>query len=132
MTGFLKDDKKKRFSGLLIALCCHHRCEYSSYTGKDYLKKSGFEKKEFPILCSIASWATCATGKNRSAVIEEDEEKTRLIKERENIGRKVKTLLNWGRIEYLRNLGFECHLVHYTSVDVSLENVCIIGVLNKS
>ncbi|XP_043287308.1 tRNA:m(4)X modification enzyme TRM13 homolog [Venturia canescens] len=131
LAELLKEDRKNRISGLLIALCCHHRCEYASYTGKDYLEKSGFEKEEFPILCSIASWATCATGKSRNATGEENEEKKKLIKERENIGLKVKSLLNWGRTEYLRNLGFECNLIHYTTSDVSLENMCMVGVSKK-
>lgn len=49
------------------------------------------------------------------------------FKEREEMGRRVKMLLNWGRLEFLKNAGFDCQLVHYTSMDFSLENVCIIA-----
>lgn len=47
--------------------------------------------------------------------------------ERELIGYKVKTLLNWGRLEYLKNIGFEGSLFRYISSDVSLENMCIVA-----
>lgn len=54
-------DNKSRGSnyGLVIAFCCHHKCEYKSYIGKEYLEQCKFLPNEFPILCSIASWATC-------------------------------------------------------------------------
>ncbi|XP_011869225.1 PREDICTED: tRNA:m(4)X modification enzyme TRM13 homolog isoform X2 [Vollenhovia emeryi] len=47
--------------GLIVAFCCHHKCEYSSYVGREYLRQCGFTADEFPILCSIVSWATCGS-----------------------------------------------------------------------
>ncbi|XP_078042850.1 tRNA:m(4)X modification enzyme TRM13 homolog isoform X3 [Augochlora pura] len=122
-------------NGVVIAFCCHHRCEFASYVGKQYLEQCGFISSEFPILCSIASWATCGSISSR---LHADSDKqnnpkvTRYTKnltssERETIGRKVKTLLNWGRLEFLNKIGFECKLVYYTTTNVSLENMCIIA-----
>lgn len=68
-----EDDKSiRKISGLIIAFCCHHRCEYSSYVGKKYLESCNFSADEFPILCSIASWATCGFEKNAKINNHED------------------------------------------------------------
>ncbi|XP_057334873.1 tRNA:m(4)X modification enzyme TRM13 homolog [Microplitis mediator] len=115
-------------SGLIIAFCCHHRCEYISYVGKKYLKECGFTPEEFPILCSIASWATCGTGKNRQSNSTDKESSEDMKRERrESIGRKVKSLLNWGRIKYLDSMGFDSKLYYYTRLEVSLENMCVVA-----
>ncbi|XP_076649306.1 tRNA:m(4)X modification enzyme TRM13 homolog [Halictus rubicundus] len=122
----MQDKPVCNVNGIVIAFCCHHRCEYASYVGKHYLEQCGFTLSEFPILCSIASWATCGSNKQH------DSKNTRYAKiltssEREAIGRKVKTLLNWGRLEFLNSIGFESRLVYYTTTDVSLENMCIVA-----
>ncbi len=106
--------------GIVIAFCCHHQCEYSQYVGHKYLEQEGFSKDEFPILCKIASWATCG-------IIKKDTEES----ERESIGRKVKTLLNWGRLQYLNDFGFNCKLVQYTNKDSTLENMCIVATYSE-
>ncbi|XP_076760004.1 tRNA:m(4)X modification enzyme TRM13 homolog [Xylocopa sonorina] len=130
--------------GLIIAFCCHHRCEYASYVGKAFLEQCGFTLNEFTVLCSIASWATCGSGLSKATKIirkngntENNTENTRTnvktlaAKEKEDIGRKVKSLLNWGRLEYLKSVGFQSNLIYYTTTDVSLENMCIIAMKNE-
>ncbi|XP_076169649.1 tRNA:m(4)X modification enzyme TRM13 homolog isoform X2 [Ptiloglossa arizonensis] len=57
----MQNEPKCNITGLVIAFCCHHRCEYASYVGKQYLEQYGFTSNEFTILCSIASWATCGS-----------------------------------------------------------------------
>ncbi|XP_014230324.1 tRNA:m(4)X modification enzyme TRM13 homolog [Trichogramma pretiosum] len=121
MTNSIKDDKTTK-AGVVVAFCCHHRCEYSHYVGYEFLKKEGFTPDEFPILCKIASWATCGIKLNN------ENDST----EREKIGQKVKMLLNWGRLEYLESFGFKCKLVYYIKSDSTLENVCIVGKLNRN
>lgn len=51
--------------GMLIALCCHHRCEWSPYVGKEFLTEQGFTEEDFSLLTSITSWCTCGSGKPR-------------------------------------------------------------------
>lgn len=46
---------------------------------------------------------------------------------REEVGRKAKALLDWGRVLYLREKGFEARLCYYVPASVSLENVCIVA-----
>lgn len=131
-----RTEPRLNVTGLVIAFCCHHKCEYSSYVGKDFLKQCGFVPSEFTVLCSIGSWATCGpslskrigdlNGKN---VSEDTRTNVKALtpEERERIGRRVKSLLNWGRLEYLKSAGFQCNLIHYTTADVSLENMCIVA-----
>ncbi|KAM3955457.1 tRNA:m(4)X modification enzyme TRM13 homolog [Aphomia sociella] len=46
---------------------------------------------------------------------------------REQIGKRAKALLDWGRVLYLREKGFDARLCHYVPTSVSLENMCIIA-----
>lgn len=135
-------DPKVNVRGVIIALCCHHKCEYTAYVGKEYLRQCGFTANEFPILCSIASWATCGTRlKNNSrshdsTIVQEQKEmndsESQDLDEREIVGQKVKTLLNWGRLVFLQNVGFQAELFYYTALDVSLENMCILATRTHS
>jgi len=93
---------------------------------------------EFPVLCKIVSWATCGDrskddAKSQREVSDErhgHEDSNRfpeLLSERELIGRKAKTLLNWGRLVFLQSVGFQAELFYYVSMNVSLENMCIVA-----
>ncbi|XP_001604909.2 tRNA:m(4)X modification enzyme TRM13 homolog [Nasonia vitripennis] len=120
ITNSIPKSKSSKF-GMVIAFCCHHQCNCSHYVGHKYLEKEGFTNDEFPILCKIASWATCGIKLNKAS---EDSE-------REMLGRKVKTLLNQGRLEYLKSFGFSGRLVHYTTTDITLENQAIVATLTR-
>ena len=59
--------KKEPLLGLMIALCCHHRCSWKTFVGKKYLvERAGFSPDEFTLLCGLSSRATCGTGKPRN------------------------------------------------------------------
>jgi tRNA:m4X modification enzyme len=45
--------------GILIALCCHHRCTFDSYINLDYLERLGIHATEFDWIARMSSWATC-------------------------------------------------------------------------
>ncbi|XP_034941676.1 tRNA:m(4)X modification enzyme TRM13 homolog [Chelonus insularis] len=114
--------------GLIIAFCCHHRCEYNSYVGKSYLEACGFEPEDFPILSSIASWATCGSKNDQKLNTSTKINDTSQLEKRESIGRKVKLILNWGRVKYLTEIGFNCNLYFYTKLEVSPENMCVVAI----
>ena len=61
-----------QLKGIMIALCCHHRCSWRSYVGKQFLQEQGFSREDFQLLTSISSWATCGFGKNKSDDNEHD------------------------------------------------------------
>ena len=44
----------------LIALCCHHRCEFELYVNHAYLEHHGIGgRRTFETLLYISTWATC-------------------------------------------------------------------------
>ena len=53
----------------MIALCCHHRCEWQYFVGQKHLIESfGLESvNQFKILSGLTSWATCGTGRPRGS-----------------------------------------------------------------
>lgn len=67
-----------------MAFCCHHRCQWSSYVGREFFQVSsasckieyytqtimhiqevGLTKSDFDVMCGMVSWAVCGTGKSR-------------------------------------------------------------------
>lgn len=134
-----------RLRGLMIALCCHHRCDWSSFVGKQFLKDQGFTRDDFEILVSMTSWATCGFGRGKKADADEEaEHETDQSEEfhpndrysrmglsesnREEIGRLCKRVLDCGRIQYLNNAfpSLSVQLKHYVSPEVSLENALLL------
>lgn len=49
--------------GLAIALCCHHRCDWRHYVGKEFFRERGLGAPEFTALQRMSSWATCGLRK---------------------------------------------------------------------
>lgn len=45
----------------------------------------------------------------------------------EEIGWKCKRLMDYARVEYLRNAGYEAYLSYYVDKVHTLENICIVG-----
>ncbi|KAK2491363.1 hypothetical protein MC885_009370 [Smutsia gigantea] len=46
-------------AGIVIALCCHHRCDWRRYVGKEYFRPLGLGALEFHYFQQRSSWATC-------------------------------------------------------------------------
>ncbi|XP_035268535.1 tRNA:m(4)X modification enzyme TRM13 homolog [Anguilla anguilla] len=144
--------KELAVSGLAIALCCHHRCDWRHYVGKEFFRERGLGASEFTALQRMSSWATCglrkATGRSDGAPPpgdgseqweEEDHEHADdsipsgldglvSAEDREHVGRLCKLLIDYGRVDFLRRKGFRAGLQYYTSRDVSLENVLLTAV----
>ncbi len=51
-------DTVSYFKGLCLAVCCHHKCEWESLCGKEFLEKLNIDSKIFYIIRSMSSWAT--------------------------------------------------------------------------
>lgn len=134
-------------SGLAVALCCHHRCDWRHYVGKEFFSQRGLGPEDFAAFQRMSSWATCGMRKFGSKTSEqpsdrntEDEHEKNeeaipdilngvmSVEDREQIGRLCKLLIDEGRVYYLKQRGFESSLKYYTSRDVSLENVLLTAV----
>ncbi|XP_019875165.2 tRNA:m(4)X modification enzyme TRM13 homolog [Aethina tumida] len=137
-------ENKHKVLGAIMTFCCHHRCTWTPFVGKEFFQENDFTKKDFEILCGIVSWATCGTGFSRErrnnieketdlkqSTVAKDDELGLSREQKEEIGRRSKNLINWGRLLYLQKMGFQCYLHYYTDKNVSLENVCIVAYTNK-
>ncbi|XP_044528080.1 tRNA:m(4)X modification enzyme TRM13 homolog isoform X1 [Gracilinanus agilis] len=152
-------DQQIPVAGIVIALCCHHRCDWRHYVGKEFFKTLGLGPLEFNYFQRMSSWATCGMRETTLETSEinikkrddqasdnEDEHEgfrktddnpeglSRLltVEERKNIGRLCKLLIDQGRIQYLQQKGYNASLQYYTDSFVSLENVLLTALPKQS
>ncbi|XP_046905965.1 tRNA:m(4)X modification enzyme TRM13 homolog [Hypomesus transpacificus] len=131
-----------KVSGIAIALCCHHRCDWRHYVGKEFFRERGLGASEFDAFQRMSSWATCGMRKAKESPMQPcqsdhtTEKSTKgedgnilqeilSIEDREHIGSLCKLLINQGRVHFLEQKGYTSSLRYYTSKDVSLENVLL-------
>uniref|UniRef100_A0A7E4VID9 tRNA:m(4)X modification enzyme TRM13 n=1 Tax=Panagrellus redivivus TaxID=6233 RepID=A0A7E4VID9_PANRE len=119
-------------AGFALAPCCHHRIEPRQYTGFKYLKSLGIDTNEFIVMRQMATWATCGERPNMTSPMESNDDgddfKLWSYVKKRDIGRKCKALIETGRLKHLQQLGFNVRLLEYVDVDVSPENLMIVGV----
>ena len=48
-----------KLRGLVIALCCHHRCSWSQLAGTAWLRGRGFSPIDAHLVSKMTSWAVC-------------------------------------------------------------------------
>ncbi|NWX85127.1 TRM13 enzyme, partial [Nothoprocta pentlandii] len=151
-------ENSKTVAGIVIALCCHHRCDWTHYVGKEFFKSVGLGPVEFHYYQRMSSWATCGMRESMNKSSMNDEEsgdqtnnteeheqtysKTEdgsdtlqgllTVEERKEIGCLCKLMIDHGRIEYLQQRGFKADLQYYTESSVSLENVLLTAVPRQS
>ena len=49
--------------GVAVALCCHHRCDWRHYVGREFFQERGLGAAEFGAFQRMSSWATCGMSK---------------------------------------------------------------------
>ncbi|XP_048522983.1 tRNA:m(4)X modification enzyme TRM13 homolog isoform X2 [Dendroctonus ponderosae] len=123
---------KDKIDAAVLTFCCHHRCLWTSYTGKTFLQENDLSIDDFNIICGLSSWATCGSGYSREFREKHKHENYQdnidmETDEREIIGQRCKNVLNWGRLRYLEANNFKCSLHYYVDKDITLENVCIVA-----
>ncbi|PKU45816.1 hypothetical protein llap_3902 [Limosa lapponica baueri] len=150
-------DNWKPVAGIVIALCCHHKCDWTHYVGREFFKSVGLGPLEFHYFQRMSSWATCGMRETTAklSTSEESEDQTNdteeheqtfsgtdggsdtlhgilTVEERKEIGFLCKLLIDHGRIEYLQQRGYKAALQYYTESTVSLENVLLTAVPSLS
>ncbi len=50
---------RQKLCGVLIALCCHHRCSWPQLVGRSFFERLGFTPVDFHLICHMSSWAVC-------------------------------------------------------------------------
>lgn len=142
----VEHENQTKTVAILIALCCHHRCEWKHFIGKEFFRQNGISVKEFAIITKMVGWAICGTGMSRERRKQIEERKlagnwtepiispndiattNRDRHERKEIGQKCKRLIDFARIGYLEQNGFKCSLKQYVSSDITLENICLVAI----
>lgn len=132
-----------RVHTILFALCCYHRCTWSTYVGNDFMISNGFSESDFYRLTKMAAWSTCGFERRENKasekeISEEENEHAEVnvpklhvelgltSKEQAEIGRMCKRLLDHGRMLYLTSYGYQCKLLKYISDDITPENISLI------
>ncbi|KAK0139110.1 tRNA:m(4)X modification enzyme TRM13 [Merluccius polli] len=129
--------------GVVIALCCHHRCEWRHYVGKQLFKDNGLGASEFAAFQRMSSWATCdgcpddqtrdlAHDGQQESADDDIFDGVLSAEERGRVGRLCKLLINQGRVHYLQSKGFITKLMYYASTQITLENVLLTAVPSQS
>lgn len=149
----LSTQSNQRVAGIVLALCCHHRCTYNAYVGHVFLQEAGFLPEEFYILTALTSWATCSAkdsvplqkkvdqdpdtdqGPETDSSSEEKQMNENRYARlglkahyREEVGRKAKQLLDYGRVKHLNTQGFQSRLIQYVDTEETPENVALVAV----
>lgn len=146
------DAKASKTDVFIVALCCHHRCDWLPFVGKEFFIRHKISRREFAIITKMVGWAICGTGmsRERRKVVEaRQKENGEVVNEaadagdnlfkdvnralrdtRREVGKRCKRLIDYARIEFLEANGYRCSLKSYVSSDVTLENICLVAMLN--
>ena len=117
--------------GVAVATCCHHRCEWSSYVGRDYFRdKTGGSAADFARIARWSSWACqVANGESgeHAAPVCSDDLRDYTSEQKREIGRRCKALLDAGRLDFLRRHGLAGSRRAYCDVELSPENWLLVA-----
>lgn len=123
----LATDAQVRLPAVVIATCCHHRCELRHLNPPSEVAEArpatlvfpgtafAWTEVEFAALTSMSSWSVCGD------FVDE---------ERRTVGRKCKRIIDQLRVHFLRRIGYVAFQCQYTTRQVTEENVCIVAFQN--
>ena len=127
---------------VLIALCCHHVCDWKLFCDKTYFLQR-FDISHFYILCSISAWATCfkldklnLSPDNVSTLVQgfSDNPSSFTVENhlvldpslRWYLGRCAKNILNDCRVNFMKERGFDVTIHRYCQIETSPENTAML------
>ncbi|KEG02242.1 methyltransferase, putative [Plasmodium vinckei vinckei] len=104
----IKSDSTENY--FIISTCCHHRCDVDQILGIQYLMDLKMDIKYFQhIIHHISGYASCAN------------------KEKRQVGKKIKLLIDLVRIRYLIGQGMKnAYLVKYVNQSITIEKHAIL------
>lgn len=123
----LSDAAQVQLPIVVIATCCHHRCEMTHLNPPEMQSADNVEtpvvlsmpgsaftwsEEEFAALASMSSWAVSGD------FVDE---------ERRLAGWQCKRVIDQLRVHFLRQLGYVAFQCQYTTRDVTEENICIVA-----
>jgi tRNA:m4X modification enzyme len=119
MKSLTQNGSKSKLQGIVIALCCHHRCNLKAVADDvEYLKYLGISPTEYSLILSASAWFTCNFPASVGAEVQA---------RKRDCGWKCKRILDIGRLRYLESFGMSAFLQHYVESKYSLENVALVA-----
>lgn len=106
-----------------MALCCHQKCQWNHFFGRELLQEMNFTPLDFHLISHMTSWAVCG----RHPTQDDHAHSGYKPHPKEDIGLQCKHFLNTIRCQRLSQLGYETKLVQYVERETSLENVLLIA-----
>lgn len=135
-----------KWRGLALATCCHHRCDWTDYVGRDHFAAAlrGGNALEFALIARWAAWATMADpndAKQRSDANKSGHDAPPKTvpgadpvldaldwRRKRDVGRRCKQLIDAGRIDFLKHRGLaNVARVKYCPTCLSPENNLIVA-----
>ena len=111
---------RQKLCGVLIALCCHHRCSWQQLVGRSFFERLGFTPVDFHLLCHMSSWAVCGVRpppKSTGDVVEDvpkasaEDNKQTVLKKQDELSTGVKNTghVRWGYVSHPNEeIGLKC------------------------
>jgi len=132
------ENHSKNVQLILIALCCYHKCTWSSFVGREFLIENGFNEVDFHRMTQLCSWAVCGHRQPGNCAADTQQEAAGAQNERsgvtsftasekEEVGLKCKRIIDLGRCNYLKGFNYNTELLYYVSPNVTLENVALLA-----
>lgn len=121
----------KKFSGLLVAMCCRHVCLYEQLLphSREFLAQRGFkDENTFAVLKKIASWAVCGRPEGMGDDDGKDHTSGLSYSQREELGQQARRLIDESRVYALKHSlpsTYEIKINWYVPKDITLENVTL-------
>jgi len=107
-----KNENNKKQFNIIIATCCHYLLNSDTYCNFKLFEEYNMSKEEFDLMTRISSWATLKNENDKNYIL----------------GKQIKSLLDYGRCQYLKNNGFkEVKLIEYINSDITKENIIILA-----
>jgi hypothetical protein len=107
-----KNENDNKAYSIIIATCCHYLLNNETYCNYKMFEEYNFNKEEFDLMTRMSSWATLKNENYKNYIL----------------GKKIKTILDYGRCTYLKNNGFkEAKLIQYIDSDTTKENIIILA-----
>lgn len=132
----------RHVAAVAIATCCHHRCTWADYVGRDDFLQGCTDLRSraayFSAAAKFSSWCTAPDVRRHGASeprldsppaheIDDDVRERLDPAGKRLLGRRCKRLIDRGRRDYLRRHGFRAELVPYCAPEITPENVLLLA-----
>lgn len=117
-------------AGVVAVSCCHHKCNWESYLGREYFGELGLGEPEFE---AVRRWSAAAPRRNkppatRQRVVQLAETLAISPDQAAELGARCRQLLDSGRAKALEQRGFAVVLEQHVDFRVTADHVMLVAV----